>query len=53
MSPEQRLGKAFELGELGRAVFHQGLRRRHPELGLDELRALERQRLEKCHNRNY
>jgi hypothetical protein len=53
MSPEQRLRKAFELGDLGREMFREGLRRRHPELGPDELKALERQRLEKCHNRRY
>ena len=53
MSPEQRLRKAFELGDLGREMFRHGLRRRHPELPADELRALEQKRLEKCHNRSY
>lgn len=53
MSPEQRLRKAFELGEMARELFRQGLRRRHPELGADELKALERRWLDKCHNRNY
>jgi DNA-binding PadR family transcriptional regulator len=53
MSPEQRLRKTFELNELGRELFRQGLRRRHPELSPSELKALERKRLEKCHNRSY
>ena len=53
MTPEQRLRKAFELGEMGRELFRQGLRRRHPGLAPDELKAIELRRLSKCHNRNY
>jgi hypothetical protein len=32
MTPDQRLQKPFELGELGRQLFADGLRRRHPKL---------------------
>lgn len=53
MTPEQRLRKAFELGEMGDALFRQGLRRRHPGLSADDFEALVRRRLIQCHNRNY
>ena len=53
MTPEQRLRKAFELHELGRELFREGLRRRHPELAPDELELLLRERLVRCHNRIY
>ena len=53
MTPEQRLRKAFELGETGDALFRQGLRRRHPDLSTDDYEALVRRRLIQCHNRNY
>lgn len=39
MTPEQRLRKAFELGEMGRELFRQGLKRRHPDLP-DEFEAV-------------
>ena len=32
MTPEQRLLKAFELSEMARAVFRDGLRNRFPDL---------------------
>ena len=53
MTPEQRLRKAFELGATARAMFEHGLRRRFPELGDAVLAALVRERLDRCHNRNY
>lgn len=53
MSPEARLGKAFELASLGRDLFRHGLRRRFPDLSQEELDELARTRLEKCHNRIY
>lgn len=53
MTPEQRLKKAFELGELTRRLFRQGLRDRFPDLSEEELHALYLKRLEKCHNRNW
>jgi hypothetical protein len=51
MTPEQRLRKAFELTELGRALFADGLRRRHPGLPESELRRKFLNRLEQCHNK--
>jgi hypothetical protein len=53
MSPEQRLAKAFELSELGKRLFTDGLRRRFPDLPEAEFKSLLLRRLEKCHNRNY
>jgi hypothetical protein len=40
MTPEQRLRKAFELGEMGNALFRQGLKRRHPDLVPEEFEAV-------------
>ena len=51
MTPEQRLGKAFELTEMSRALFIKGLRGRFPNLAKEEFHALMLRRLEKCHNR--
>lgn len=53
MTPEQRLRKAFELGAAARATFEHGLRQRFPELGDAALAGLVRERLDRCHNRNY
>jgi hypothetical protein len=53
MSPEQRVAAAFDLSDLTRQVFEQGLKRRFPELGETEFRALLQSRLDLCHNRNY
>jgi hypothetical protein len=53
MTPEQRLKKAFALGAMARAMFVYGLRQRFPELSDDALAGLERDRLDRCHNRNY
>ena len=53
MTPEQRLLKAFELSDLSRQLFEDGLRRRFPDLPEAEFRELLLGRLEKCHNRNY
>jgi len=53
MTSEQRLLKAFELTDLGRRLFMDGLRRRHPRLAGQQLRALYLERLSLCHNRNY
>jgi hypothetical protein len=53
MTPEQRLGKAFELTEMSRALFVTGLRARFPNLPREDFHALVLSRLEKCHNRNY
>jgi len=53
MTPEQRLRKAFELGASARALFEHGLRQRFPERDDSELARLVRERLDRCHNRNY
>ena len=53
MTPEQRLRKAFELGASARALFEHGLRRRFPVLGDTAFGRLVRERLDRCHNRNY
>jgi hypothetical protein len=53
MTPAQRLRKAFELTELGRRLFADGLRGRYNGLPDNELRRVYLQRVAKCHNRNY
>jgi hypothetical protein len=53
MSPQARLRKAFELSAFTRALFRSGLARRFPELSGPELDRLVRERLERCHNRNF
>ena len=53
MTPEQPLLKAFELSEMARTVFREGLRNRFPDLDAQELQKLYLERLEKCHNRNW
>jgi len=52
MGPEGRLAKAFELSEMTKRLFLDGLRRRFPDLAEAELRRVYLERLEKCHNRN-
>jgi hypothetical protein len=51
MTPEQRLLKAFELGDLSRDLLRAGLRRRFPDATEDQLHAIYLERLERCHNR--
>ncbi len=53
MTPGEKLLKAFELSEMGRQLFKDGLRARFPEKTEAEIHVLFLQRLEKCHNRNY
>jgi hypothetical protein len=53
MTPEQRLAKAFELGEMGRGLLRAGLRLRHPGASEEEIRTLELEEVARCHNRNY
>lgn len=53
MTPEQRLAKAIELGELSRELLRAGLRQRFPEADEAELERLYRRQVEKCHNRDY
>lgn len=51
MTPEQRLFKSFELTDLGRRLFMEGLQRRHPDLDASRLRALYLEHLARCHSR--
>ncbi|HOT24153.1 MAG TPA: hypothetical protein PLB30_03045 [Thermoleophilia bacterium] len=51
MTAEQRLCKAFELTDLSRALFRDGLRARFPDISEAELERLYLERLAKCHNR--
>ena len=53
MGPSRRAAKAFELSDMTKQVFRDGLRRRFPDLPEAELHALFLQRLARCHNRNY
>jgi Xaa-Pro aminopeptidase len=53
MSPQARLRKAFELSAFALALFRAGLARRFPDMSAGELDRLMRDRLERCHNRNY
>ena len=53
MSPEQRLQKAFELTAFTKDLFVHGLRKRFPDASPEEFKKLLRDRLDKCHNRNY
>ena len=53
MTPEQRLRKAFELGEFSRQLFVHGLRKRFPDATPEEFKVILGDRLAKCHNRNY
>jgi len=53
MTSEQRLRKAFELSEFSKALFIEGLKRRFLDLPDARLKELLRERLDKCHNRNY
>ena len=38
LSPEERLGRGFDLSEFARVLAEIGLRRRHPHLSDDEFR---------------
>ena len=51
MTPEQRLEKAFELTDLSRQAFRDGLRLRFPQATSDELDRIYLERLALCHNR--
>jgi hypothetical protein len=53
MTPEQRLKKAFELRELGMALFRRGLESRNPDLSAGELKELVRQHEDRWRNRIY
>ena len=53
MAPEKRLLKAFELSAFTNRLFIHGLKKRHPDMPAAELSRMLKDRLNKCHNRNY
>lgn len=53
MTPEQRLLKACELGDMGKELLRAGLRRRFPEASEAELHQKFLDTLARCHNQNY
>jgi hypothetical protein len=53
MTPGHRLQIAFELSELSRSLFLEGLRKRFPNATKEELHRIFLKRLAKCHNRSY
>ena len=53
MSAEQRLSKAFELSELTKNLFLDGLKKTFSEKTNEEIRKIYLERIAKCYNRNY
>ena len=53
MSPQQRLLKAFELSDFAKRLFIHGLHERFPNLPNTDFQKILRDRLAKCHNKNY
>lgn len=53
MTPEQKVMKAFELSEMSKSLFRQGLRARFPDLPENEFHELYLKRLALGHNRNW
>ena len=53
MTPSERAAKAFELSDMAKLLFREGLRRRFPDVSETELHRLFLNGLAKCHNQNY
>ena len=53
MTHEERLLKTFELTDFSQKLFMHGLRKRFPDFSDDEIKRINLERLDKCHNRNY
>ena len=53
MSPQQRLLKAFELSAFAKQLFVRGLHERFPNLPSADFQEKLRERLARCHNKNY
>lgn len=53
MSPENRLKKCFELGEMTRQLFLDGLRTRFPDASEEEIIKIYLKRIDRCRNLNY
>jgi hypothetical protein len=53
MTPGEKAMRAMEMGDMGRRMLKEALRRRFPKLDETRLHELYLERLELCHNRNY
>ena len=53
MTPEKRLLKAFELTSFANQLFVQGLKKKYAHLSAPQFSRMLKDRLDKCHNRNY
>lgn len=53
MSPAERLEKAFQLSNMTKQLFLEGLYKRFPEKNEMEIRSIYLKRIHKCYNRNY
>jgi hypothetical protein len=53
MTPEKRLLKAFELSSFANQLFVHGLRKKYPDISAAKFTQILKERLDKCHNRNY
>ena len=53
MTPEQRINKAFELSDMTKRLFRQGLREVNPTLSETEFHQLYLKKMARCHNQNY
>jgi len=53
MTPEKRLLKAFELSSFSNQLFVHGLRKKLGDISALEFAQILKDRLDKCHNRNF
>ena len=53
MTPEKRLLKTFELSSFSNQLFIHGLRKQYADVSAADFSRILKDRLEKCHNRNY
>lgn len=53
MTPTERLQKAFELSEMTKQLFLQGLRKRFPDYGNEKIMEIYLKRISLCYNRNW
>jgi hypothetical protein len=53
MTASERAAKAFELSEMTKQLFKEGLRRRFPHYSPSELHRVFLEGLARCHNQNY
>lgn len=53
MTPAERLQKAFELSEMTKELFLQGLKKRFPNNSKEKIMEIYLQRISLCYNRNW